>query len=350
MPWAWARTARFATSTGARRCGASTTCAAPAERHDISSFDPRQMIENEEYPGWGGTRYYEPALKVTRPDGDRDLVLQYASHRIHDNDLDIVLKDIRDPIEVTLHYRVYPEYGILRRSATIRNGTANPLTLESAQSAAWYLPPGDGYQLTYLSGRWAAEMQINHEPIHEGEKVLESRKGHTSHNFNPWFAIDAGDAAEESRPRLVRRARLERQLAHHRGADALSPGARHRRLQHFRFLLPARSPARRSKRRSSIAGFSQSRLRRRLACRCIASSASRFCPAAPSRACARCSTTPGKPPPSTSTSPARSRWRTKPRSSASSCSSWTTAGSASATTTMPAWAIGWSIRTNFPTA
>ena len=28
-------------------------------------------------------------------------------------------------------------------------------------------------------------------------KVLESRKGHTSHNFNPWFAIDAGDAAEE---------------------------------------------------------------------------------------------------------------------------------------------------------
>jgi alpha-galactosidase len=28
--------------------------------------------------------------------------------------------------------------------------------------------------------------------------VLESRKGHTSHNFNPWFAIDAGDAAEET--------------------------------------------------------------------------------------------------------------------------------------------------------
>ncbi len=172
--------------------------AAPAERRDISSFDPRQMLENEEYPGWGGPRYFEPALKITRPDGDRDLVLQYATHRIHDDDLDIVLKDVRDPIEVTLHYRVYPEYGILRRSATIRNGTANPLTIESAQAAAWYLPPGDGYQLTYLSGRWAAEMQINHEPIHEGEKVLEGRKGHTSHNFNPWFAIDAGDAAEES--------------------------------------------------------------------------------------------------------------------------------------------------------
>ncbi len=28
--------------------------------------------EREEFPAWGGTRYYEPALKVTRADGDRD--------------------------------------------------------------------------------------------------------------------------------------------------------------------------------------------------------------------------------------------------------------------------------------
>jgi len=171
---------------------------APTQRRDISSFDPRQMIENEEFPGWGGTRYYEPALKITREDGDRDLVLKYASHRVQGNDLDISLKDIRDDIQVTLHYAVYPENGIVRRNATIRNGTTRPLTIESVQSATWYLPPGEGYQLSYLTGRWAAETQLNREPIHEGAKVLESRKGHTSHNFNPWFAIDHGDASEES--------------------------------------------------------------------------------------------------------------------------------------------------------
>ena len=59
------------------------------------------------------------------------------------------------------------------------------------------MPPGEGYRLSYLNGRWAAETQLVREPIHPGEKVLESRKGHTSHNFNPWFAIDAGDADEE---------------------------------------------------------------------------------------------------------------------------------------------------------
>ncbi len=165
---------------------------------EISSFDPEPMLVNEEFPGWGGTRYYEPALKIAREDGDRDLVLVYASHRIAGDDLDIVLKDIRDAIEVTLHYRVYPEYGIVRRSATVRNGTVHPLTIESAQSAAWYMPAGTGYRLSYVNGRWAAETQLVREPIHEGMKVLESRRGNTGHGFNPWFAIDPGDATEES--------------------------------------------------------------------------------------------------------------------------------------------------------
>jgi len=168
-----------------------------AQRQDISSFDPHQMLENEEFPGWGGPRYYEPALKITRADGDRDLVLRYVSHHIQGDNLDISLKDIRDDIEATLHYRVDPETGIIRRSATIRNQTKQVITVESAQSATWYVPPGDGYRLSYLSGRWAAETQLNREPIHEGMKVLESRLGHTGHNLNPWFAIDEGHAGEQ---------------------------------------------------------------------------------------------------------------------------------------------------------
>jgi alpha-galactosidase len=170
---------------------------AAVPRRELSSFDPPAMLEREEFAAWGGTRYYEPTLKLTRADGNRDVVLRYVSHTIHDNTLDITLKDIRDDIQVVLHYRVYPDYGILERSATIVNRTAKTLMLESAQSATWNLPAGDGYQLTYLTGRWAAETQVNHEAIHQGMKVLESRKGHTSHNINPWFAIDAGDAGED---------------------------------------------------------------------------------------------------------------------------------------------------------
>ena len=166
-------------------------------KRDISSFDPHQMIDNEEFAAWGGPRYYEAALKVSKANGDRDLVLKYASHQTRPDELDITLRDIRDPIEVTLHYRVYPDYGIIRRSATVNNKTASVLAVESAQSATWYLPAGEGYQLNYLTGRWAAETQLNREPVHEGAKVLESRKGHTSHNFNPWFSLDR-EASEEA--------------------------------------------------------------------------------------------------------------------------------------------------------
>ncbi len=164
-----------------------------------SSNDPPEMFDAEEYPGWGGPRYYEPALKLTRADGNRDLVLHYQSHKITGDNLDITLKDIGYDIQVTLHYHVFTE-GILRRSSTIRNGTQQALTIESAQSATWNLPEGTGYRLTYLSGRWAAETQINQEPIHEGSKVIESRLGHTGHNFNPWFAIDGGSSSESSGP------------------------------------------------------------------------------------------------------------------------------------------------------
>lgn len=170
------------------------------QRQDISSFDPRQMIENEEYPGWGGPRYYEPALKLTRASGVRDLVLIYLSHRIEGDELLVELKDIKDDVRVTLVYKVEADYGLIRRFARIQNKTSEVLNLESAQSAVWNLPPGDGYRLSYLNGRWAAETQLYREPVHPGQKVIESRKGHTSHNYNPWFAIDDGSAGEEAGP------------------------------------------------------------------------------------------------------------------------------------------------------
>jgi len=41
---------------------------------------------------------------------------------------------------------------MLRREVTIENRTDKAVVLESAQSAAWYLPQGDGYRLRYLTG------------------------------------------------------------------------------------------------------------------------------------------------------------------------------------------------------
>lgn len=155
-----------------------------------ASFDLSTTTTPQEYPGWGAGLYVEPSLKATFPDGNRDLVLHYVEHRIDGNTLLVTLKDIQRPLLVHLHYTVFPQTGIVRRDASIENRTSTPVVLESAQSAAWYLPQGEGYRLRYLTGRWAGEWQVNEEPVHTGLKVLESRRGSTSVQTNPWFALD----------------------------------------------------------------------------------------------------------------------------------------------------------------
>jgi len=175
-----------------------TDFAAAHSTPERSSFDPSPSRTREEFPAWGGTRYFEPAVKITRADGDRDLVLKLAESNLTQTTATLVLRDIKDNIRVSLLYRVWPELGIIEKHAVIQNSSQQSINVESAQSGVWSMPPGDGYRLTYVSGRWAAEDQISREPIHPGTKILESRRGNTSHNANPWFMIDDGRADEQT--------------------------------------------------------------------------------------------------------------------------------------------------------
>jgi len=162
-----------------------------------AAFDSSYNNTPQEYAGWGTGLYLEPALKVTFADGNRDLVLHYSSSSQHDdNSIDVVLKDISRAVIVTLHYNIDPESGIVARSATIENHEPKPIMIEQAAAAAFSLPAAH-YTLSYLSGRWAGEWTLNEETIHQGQRVLESRRGSTGVQLNPWFAIGKGDAGEE---------------------------------------------------------------------------------------------------------------------------------------------------------
>lgn len=138
----------------------------------------------------GGGLFIEPDLKITLPDGNRDLELKYISHRIDGNNLSIVMKDISREVYVTLQYQADEETGILRRSVEIENRTDAPLTIEQVAAATWNLPRGTDYRLRYLTGRWAAEWNVQEQLVRPGKTVLESRRGTTGAQNNPWFAID----------------------------------------------------------------------------------------------------------------------------------------------------------------
>jgi alpha-galactosidase len=179
------------------RLGAADSFPQAKEMPGWASFDSTYTDTSQEYAGWGAGLFVEPALKVTFPDGNRDLVLHYQSHSAVENGFDVELKDISRPIYVTLHYTIDSESGILARSASIENRGAAPVTVEQAAAAAWALPAGK-YTLNYLTGRWAGEWTLNREAVHAGERVIESRRGSTGHQANPWFALQAGASDEEN--------------------------------------------------------------------------------------------------------------------------------------------------------
>ena len=171
------------------RLGAHDNIPSAHSLPEWASFDSSHTTTPQEYAAWGAGLFTEPALKVSFADGNRDLVLHFIRATQNDSrSLEMLLKDISREIYVTLRYSIDPESGILARSASIENREKQPVLIEQAAAAQWTLPSAR-YTLRYLTGRWAGEWTLNQEPIHGGARVVESRRGTTGHQANPWFAI-----------------------------------------------------------------------------------------------------------------------------------------------------------------
>lgn len=138
-----------------------------------------------------------PALKIRLDDGNRDVVLRYDSYRVDDDHLSILLRDAQAGVAVTLDYTADAATGIIGRSAHIENAGKQALTIDAAASATWNLPRADDYSLRYLTGTWAGEWHLQTRAITPGATVLESRRGSTGDENNPWFAIGRGSEWNE---------------------------------------------------------------------------------------------------------------------------------------------------------
>jgi alpha-galactosidase len=178
------------------RIGVHDAIPAAKSNPEMASFDSPYTTTPQEYAAWGAGLFTEPALKITFADGNRDLVLHFVSATQNSPQaIEIRLKDISREVYVSLRYSIDPESGILARSANIENKDKQSLVIEQAAAAQWTLPPAR-YTLSYLTGRWAGEWTVNQEPIQGGERVIESRRGTTGHQANPWFAISRDDSQE----------------------------------------------------------------------------------------------------------------------------------------------------------
>jgi alpha-galactosidase len=159
----------------------------------------------DEFAVQGVVRWQEPSVQAVFTDGGRQVILQYSSFNVQPNaagreELIVILQDSFYPLQVNLHYEVIEEADVIVRSAHFKNLGTTPIRLEQALSATWHLPlsqTGETYRLSHLVGSWMAEFQLRRTKLTQGNVVLESRQGYTSHSANPWFALDRGQAGEE---------------------------------------------------------------------------------------------------------------------------------------------------------
>ncbi|SEO89742.1 alpha-galactosidase [Paenibacillus sp. OV219] len=156
-------------------------------------------LSAEEFMGWSKAKFTEPCLKATFADHVRDVVLEYCSWSMTADTLTIVLKDQHYPLSVLVTYKLYEEFDIIERSATIVNESEQCVALEAVLSGSTYVPKHQNYRLGYLTGKWVGETQFDQMMLTTTKVVLESRRGTTSHFANPFYTLDPnGQATEKS--------------------------------------------------------------------------------------------------------------------------------------------------------
>jgi alpha-galactosidase len=157
---------------------------------------PVELIP-EEYSPFGGLRFKESAIKVEFDNGTRDIKYYFKSYKITDDELVVILEDSFYRLQIELHYKVYEDYDILERYAVINNIGESYIKLENVYSALFNFPLGQKYRLSNVYGYWAGEQRIVTQKLESGKVILDSKKGTTGHNHNPYFVIDSGANEDE---------------------------------------------------------------------------------------------------------------------------------------------------------
>jgi len=169
----------------------------------------------QEYPGFGRTDFRSPAFEVQFADGSRAADLHYQSHSVvagkpalaglpstHVGEGDaetllVVLKDQLSGLAATLAYTAFRHFPVVTRSVLFSNDGKQPLTLLRALSFSLDLE-GEGYRWLQLSGAHIRERQVVVRPLTAGTVSVESRRGASSHQQNPFVALLAPGADEDA--------------------------------------------------------------------------------------------------------------------------------------------------------
>lgn len=108
----------------------------------------------------------------------------------------VTLEDEHHGLRVELHYTLFAAHAAIAQHAVLSNIGQGPLVVERAMSACSAFP-GREFSLLRLAGAWGRERGIECTPLGQGLQAIESRRGASGHQLNPFFALTRCGASEE---------------------------------------------------------------------------------------------------------------------------------------------------------
>jgi len=180
------------------------------------SFSPNPVPEDrsisldtlpQELPVYGTSDYRHPLLQARLEDGTTITEFKYVSHRMEQGKpglaglpavyvereseaetLVLNMQDLASGLHVELIYAVLEDYDAITRSMRIINDSGASIELLRALSASVDFPHMD-YEWLQLSGAWTRERDVIRRPLAYGMQAVESRRGSSSHQQNPFAAL-----------------------------------------------------------------------------------------------------------------------------------------------------------------
>lgn len=186
--------------------------------HGVCSVDGGLALQHQrqEYPACGIGDYRESAFLLRQENGSHVSRFMYSYHSIYEGKkplenlpatyvedkseatgIDIVLYDNVTDTDLILTYTIYSKYPVITRSAKFVQKGDERVVLEKALSACVDFPDKD-FEMIHLSGAWGRERQVKIRKLEEGTQSIESIRGVSGAEHNPFVALKRKSTTESA--------------------------------------------------------------------------------------------------------------------------------------------------------
>ncbi|HOO44547.1 MAG TPA: glycoside hydrolase family 36 N-terminal domain-containing protein, partial [Bacillota bacterium] len=166
-----------------------------------------------ELPTYGKGDFREPMMHFRLDDGSRITDFKYSKHEIkakpiidsmpetkaNQSDVEtlvVTMTDSNAGLEIELLYTPFVNTDVIARRAIVKNVSQSDVTIEKALSMNLDLF-SDDYFLTTFDGAWIRERMINKRQIGQGITKIDSKKGVSSADHNPFIVISEDKVNEK---------------------------------------------------------------------------------------------------------------------------------------------------------